>query len=80
MTLEQLREILGWYCLLNMGILLLWWVFFCMAHDFVYRLHSRWFQLSRERFDAIHYSWMAGFKALIFVFLLVPYLVLHIVA
>ena len=80
MNLEQLREILGWCCLLNLGILLLWWAFFSLAHDLVYRFHTRWFQLSRERFDAIHYSGMALLKLFVYVFQLVPYLVLHIVA
>jgi hypothetical protein len=50
-----------------------------LAHDFVYRLHGKFLQLSVERFDAIHYAGMAFFKMSIFVFNVVPYLALRIV-
>lgn len=80
MSLEQIREILGWCCLLNLGLLLWWWMFLIFAHDFVYRFHTRWFELSRERFDAIHYSGMAFLKIGVLAFQLAPYVALHIVA
>lgn len=41
-------------------------------------MHRRWFELSKERFDAIHYAAMTFFKLSVFVFNLVPYLVLRI--
>jgi len=50
-----------------------------LAHDWTWRLHSRWFNLSVERFDAIHYAGIAYFKLTVFVFNLVPYLALRIV-
>jgi len=42
-------------------------------------VHSKWFNLSVDKFDAIHYSGMALFKIGIFLFNLVPYLALRIV-
>jgi hypothetical protein len=33
-----------------------------LAHDFVYRFHGKWVNLSVERFDAIRYADMAFFK------------------
>jgi hypothetical protein len=80
MTLELFREILGWSALINMGLLLWWLVFITLAHDWTYAFHSRWFTLSRERFDAIHYQGMAFYKICIFLFNIVPWLALHIVA
>ena len=80
MNIELLREILGWCTLINFGLLLWWWLFFILAHDWMYRLHSRWFKLSVEQFDAIHYSGMAIFKLVVFVFNVVPYLALLIVS
>jgi len=50
-----------------------------MAHDWMYRMHSKWFNIPVEKFDAIHYSGMAIFKIAILVFNLVPYLALRIV-
>jgi hypothetical protein len=56
-----------------------WFLFFTLAHDWVYRFHNRWFRLSVERFDATHYLGMAIYKLAIFLFNLVPWLALHIV-
>ncbi len=80
MSIEQIREILGWCAVMNLGLLIWWALFFLFAHDLVYRLHGKWFKLSVERFDAIHYAGMAFFKLTIFVFNIVPYFALHIVA
>ena len=32
------------------------------AHDWVMRLHGKWFGLSRENFDTVHYGGMALYK------------------
>ena len=79
MTIELLREFLGWCTLINLGLLIWWWLFFSFAHDLTYKLHAKWFNISIDRFDAIHYSGMAIFKMGIFMFNLVPYLVLRLV-
>lgn len=60
--LHALREILIWSLVVNYVILLVWFGAIVFAHDWVYRLHTRWFQLSRESFDAIHYGGMAVYK------------------
>jgi len=59
-----------------MGLLLWWVTFFIFGRSFIYRIHNRWFKISEERFDAIHYSGMALYKICIFVFNIVPYIVL----
>ncbi len=79
MTLEQIRDILAWCAVINIGLLLLYWIKFRLAHDFLYRVHGKWFKLSVERFDAIHYTAMAFWKMGIFMFNIVPYLALRIV-
>ena len=79
MTLEMTREFFGWCSLINIGLMLWWFLFFWLGHDLMYRFHSRLFKLSVETFDAIHYGGMAWFKIGIFLFNLVPYLALTIV-
>ncbi len=79
MTVEVVRDVLAWCSVINMGILLFWMLWLKLAHDFVYRIHGKWFGLSEEMFDAIHYAGMALFKICIFVFNIVPYLALRIV-
>ena len=79
MTIEVMRAVLGWCSIINMGILLWWFLFFTLAHDWVYRVHGKWFKLSVEQFDAIHYAGITFFKLVIFVFNISPYFALRIV-
>ena len=78
MTLEMVRGALLWCLVINTVLLLSWWLMFTMAHDWIYRMHGRWFKLSMETFDAIHYAGMILFKLGIFAFNLVPYVALLI--
>jgi hypothetical protein len=77
--LEVLRSVLAWSTVINFGVLLWWFVFIAFAHDWVYRIHGKWFKMPVERFDAIHYAGIAFYKISILVFNLVPYLALRIV-
>ena len=79
MTIELMRRVLGWCSIINIGLLLWWFLVLTLAHDWVYRIHGKWFKLSVERFDAIHYAGIAFFKIVIFVFNIVPYFALRIV-
>ena len=55
------------------------WGWLAAAGDSVYQLHGDLLQIqiSRPVFDAIHYGGMLLFKLLVFVFNVVPYLVLR---
>ena len=79
MDISTIREFLGWCAILNMGLLLWWWCFLVFAHDWVYKVHCRWFRMSVERFDTIHYAGISYFKILIFAFNIVPYFALRII-
>ena len=80
MSIEMIRNWLLACGLINMGMLMFWGVMFIIAHDWIYKMHSKWFKLSVEKFDSIHYAGMAVFKLCIFVFNFVPYFALLIVA
>jgi len=62
MTIELLRELLSWSAVIHIGLLSWWGVIFIFAHDMIYRLHTRWFKIAEDRFDAIHYAGMAFYK------------------
>ena len=79
MTLELVRDVLGWSGVLSLGMLLFWWLFFVLGHDLMYRIHGKWFKLSVETFDTVHYAGIVFFKICIFVFIIVPYLAMRIV-
>lgn len=79
MRIETAKDFLLWCLVINYGILLAWFLAFRLGRTWIFRLHSRWFQLSEERFDAIHYMGMAAYKIGIFLFNLAPYIALVIV-
>ena len=79
MTIEALRTMLGWGFLLNMGLILWWFLFLVFAGDWVFRMHGNFIKISREQFNGIHYAGLAFFKVLVFVLYGVPYVVLWIV-
>ena len=79
MTIQVLRATLGWAALLNMGLLLFWFGMFMVGHDWIYRVHRKWFEMSQEKFDTTHYKLMGFYELSIFVVLLGPYLALRIV-
>jgi len=79
MTIEILSDALLWCAVINYGVLLWWFLVFSLAYHWLYRLHGRWFRISHEQFDAIHYTGMAIYKIGILLFNLVPYLALRVV-
>lgn len=79
MALETVRSVLAWCSVINLLLLLWWFSFFFLAHDWTYRYHSRWFDIPEDRFDTIHYAGITLFKLGILLFNLVPYFALRIV-
>jgi len=78
MTIELLRSVLGWTAIFNLAFVTVWFVLFLAMHDRLYAWHRRWFQLSAETFDAIHYAGMAACKAATWLFFILPYVALRI--
>ncbi len=79
MTIEIIRDFFAWCSVINLGILLFWVLWLTLAHDWVYRIHTKWFKLSIEKFDEIHYAGIAFFKLAVFFFNIVPYIALRII-
>ena len=78
MSIEVLRSLLLWCTVINYGILLLWFLIFMSARGWIQRFHGRWFRLSDEQFDILHYAGMSIYKIGIMLFNLVPYVALCI--
>ena len=79
LSIEVTRNFLLWCTAINYGILLVWFLFFALGRDWIQGIHGRWFHLSGDQFDAIHYAGMAIFKIGILLFNVVPLVVLCIV-
>jgi len=80
MTVNELKEFLLWSTAINYGILFLWFGVFVFAHDWLYRMHSRWFKLSVETFDALNYVGVSIYKIGVLLLNLVPLIVLYIIS
>jgi hypothetical protein len=79
MKMHFLQNFLLWCMVFNAAMLFWWFFLFVFAHDLLYRLHTKWFKISPEQFDAIHYAGIAFYKILIILFNVVPFLALWIV-
>ncbi|MFH7804811.1 DUF6868 family protein [Acinetobacter sp. BSP-53] len=65
--------------LINYIILMIWFLLFIFARNWMKQLHCKWFQLSDHTFDAIHYGGMAIYKIGILLLNLVPFLALYLI-
>jgi hypothetical protein len=79
MTIEILSGLLGWTAALNYAVLCVWFLVFALAHDWMYAIHKKWFNITPEIFDIIHYSALAFYKLGIFLLCLGPYIALRII-
>ena len=79
MTIEAVKEFLVWCLVLNYSLLIVWFLLFWCWHDGYYRLHSRWFPISLDQFNLVHYALMGIYKILIFIFNLMPLLAICLI-
>ena len=69
-----------WCTILNGVLLFLSFVFYVFASDWAYRMHSRWFTLSRETYSMVFCAFLGLFKMFVLAFNLVPYIALLVIA
>ena len=79
-TANEIKNVLLWCVCLNYLLLFIWAGVFVFAHDWMFRIHSRWFRLSVETFDAIHYAGLTVYKIGILLLNLVPFVALCLVS
>ena len=79
MDVQAVTNFFMWCTIINGGIYLLWVGFVIFTPDFIYRVQSRWFPVSRESFDVMIYGFMGLYKLFFIMFNLVPWLALLII-
>lgn len=79
MDIEMLTRFLMWCTFLNVGLLVLASLMMAFVGDFVYRVQSRWFPMSRQTFNVVLYSFIGMYKIVVFVFNVIPWLALLII-
>jgi hypothetical protein len=79
MNIRQVRGILLWSAVINFGMLALWGMGFLFARDWMYWA-AAWTHLSAQQMDVVQVAGMTLYKMGIFLFNLVPYIAMRIVA
>lgn len=80
MTLTQLTVFLGWCSVINIGVLVATTVVLIALRGPVSRLHARMTGVPEAGLNRIYFQCLAFYKIAIFVFNIVPYLALKVVA
>ncbi len=78
MTREEIRKILGWCSVINIGLFIASTVGMRLMHDAGYQLFGQGFGLSAESFDALQFEGLIIYKICILVFNVVPYIAMRI--
>jgi hypothetical protein len=79
MSIATVRGVLLWGAVINYALLASWGLLTLLARDRI-RRKAPWFGVPAETFDAINYAGILFYKVSIFLFYLVPYIALRIVA
>lgn len=79
MTTQMLQTFFMWCSIINIGLLIVMF-FICVAgKNWIYKTHSRWFNLSRENFDLVLYCFIGFYKLLVWVFCIIPWIALSLI-
>jgi len=79
MNIQTTIAFFKWCTIINAALLIISALIFMSAPEFVYGIHGTLFNLPREGFETIFYCFLGGYKILILVFNLVPWIALLIV-
>jgi len=79
MDIPTLTAFFMWCTIINGTVFIFWTLTCILVPDMVFRLHSRWFSISRETFNTVIYSFLGLFKIVFLAFSLTPYLALLII-
>jgi hypothetical protein len=72
--LQKLATILLRSFLFGLAFLLLWFLLYLIAPNWMFDMNARWFNIGKRDFDLINYFGMGFFKISIILFFLLPYL------
>jgi len=79
MNTKEIKTLLGWCFIINFILLIFSSISILVFLDEFYKIHSNFFTLSIETYNALLFAYMALWKVLNIVFFGVPYIALWIV-
>ena len=79
MTIDILREVLGWCAVINIGLLIFLAIFMVFLRGPISRIHAKMFNLNESDISLAYFRYLAQYKIAIIVFNIIPYFALRIV-
>ena len=74
-----MKDFFMWCSIINGSLLILFFLISTFAGDWIYRMHSKLFPMSRQTFNVVIYSAIGIYKLFFIMFILVPYIAFAIV-
>ena len=78
MDIQTLETFFKWCTIINGGLLIYSAIGLTFAPNWIYKIQSKWYPISREAFNVIIYSFLGLYKLFFITFNLVPYVALRI--
>ncbi len=78
--LETVRSFFGWCAVIHMGLATVSWAIVFFARDFVRGQHKQYFDISDADLDRAYFWFFTLYKIGIWLFAIVPWLALHVIA
>ncbi len=79
MDIQEFKTFLTWWTIIDLVLLIVSASGLAFAGDWIYRVQSKWFKISRETFNIAVYSYLGIFKIAFLVFNFAPCIALHLI-
>ncbi len=80
MSIETIREFLGWCTVINVGLFFVVLVKILLLRDWASRVHAKMFRVDEATMRQAYFQFLVNYKIAVIVFNLVPYIALSIMA
>ena len=80
MDMTTLTSFFGWMAVINMGVLLVGTVMSVAVRDSVSRIHAKIFGIDPADISRMYFQWVAQYKIGAFIFSIVPWIALQLMA
>ena len=78
MDIHTIQTFFMWCTIIDAILLVLMGMIFTFAGNWVYRIQSTWYPISRDAYNVIVYSFVGLFKLFFLMFNFVPYVALRV--
>jgi hypothetical protein len=78
MDIYQIREVLMWCSIINVALLTFIFILVTAGRKFICKLHCDLFKINEQQFNGAIYSFIGGYKLVVFVFNIVPFIAVSI--